>query len=72
MTDAHVGDPCFYCDTPHDDVPVGPCAGRRKYPWGHPKHLGRLHRECGQAPTASLFSEADRPTYWRAFEGARP
>lgn len=21
----HFGDPCVHCDTPHDDVPVGPC-----------------------------------------------
>ena len=21
----HFGDPCIRCDTPHDDVPVGPC-----------------------------------------------
>ena len=22
----HQGDPCIYCDTPHDDVPRGPCS----------------------------------------------
>lgn len=22
----HLGDPCMYCDTPHDDVPIGPCS----------------------------------------------
>ena len=23
----HRGDPCVYCNTPHDDVPVGHCRG---------------------------------------------
>ena len=23
----HFGDPCIRCGIPHDDVPVGPCAG---------------------------------------------
>lgn len=23
----HYGDPCVHCGIPHDDVPVGPCAG---------------------------------------------
>ena len=23
----HFGDPCIHCNTPHDDVPVGPCRG---------------------------------------------
>lgn len=26
----HLGDPCIYCNTPHDEVPVGPCEGLRK------------------------------------------
>lgn len=25
---SHKGDPCIYCNTPHDDVPVGACSGR--------------------------------------------
>ena len=24
----HLGDPCIYCDTPHDLVAPGPCPGR--------------------------------------------
>jgi len=24
----HFGDPCIYCDTPHDLVAPGPCPGR--------------------------------------------
>ncbi len=27
MPMTHFGDPCIHCDTPHDDVPVGPCMG---------------------------------------------
>ena len=27
---AHKGDPCIYCGTPHDEVGVGPCPGRRE------------------------------------------
>ncbi len=27
---AHSGDPCVYCNTPHDDVGIGPCRGTRK------------------------------------------
>lgn len=27
---AHRGDPCVYCDQPHDAVDVGPCPGREK------------------------------------------
>lgn len=26
----HLGDPCIYCRTPHDDVKVGPCPARIK------------------------------------------
>ena len=26
---AHRADPCIYCETPHDDVPIGPCKGKR-------------------------------------------
>lgn len=66
---AHAGDPCFYCDTPHDDVAPGPCAGRSQHPWGHPKHLGRLHRMLGQPGTSGLFHGNDRATYLRAFHG---
>ena len=25
---AHKGDPCMYCNIPHDDVPSGPCRAR--------------------------------------------
>ncbi len=25
-TVAHEGDPCKHCNTPHDDVPAGPCS----------------------------------------------
>ena len=25
---AHVGDPCIYCHTPHDEVSVGDCPSR--------------------------------------------
>ena len=25
---AHQGDPCKYCGSPHDDVAIGPCPGR--------------------------------------------
>ncbi len=25
---AHEGDPCKYCDTPHDEVSPGPCKGK--------------------------------------------
>ena len=25
---AHFGDPCIYCDCPHDEVAVGNCPGR--------------------------------------------
>lgn len=28
----HQGDPCIHCDTPHDDVPVGPCRGKASAP----------------------------------------
>ena len=24
----HKGDPCIYCDTPHDDIAPGPCPGK--------------------------------------------
>lgn len=24
----HVGDPCIYCGTPHDNVSIGDCPGR--------------------------------------------
>lgn len=23
----HFGDPCVHCNTPHDEVPIGPCRG---------------------------------------------
>ena len=29
-TYAHMGDPCRYCGTPHDDVKPGPCPGLAK------------------------------------------
>ncbi len=66
---AHTGDPCFYCDTPHDAVAVGDCAGRARHPWGHPKHLARLHRRLGQSGTPALFRGEDRETYLKAFHG---
>lgn len=27
----HIGDPCQRCGIPHDEVPVGPCAGPRDF-----------------------------------------
>lgn len=25
----HCGDPCIYCNTPHDDVAIGNCMGKK-------------------------------------------
>ncbi len=70
---AHKGDPCFYCNTPHDEVLKGPCPGRALYPWGHPKQLGRQHRLCAMPGTATLFKDVeDRAAYMVAFNGGEP
>lgn len=29
---AHMGDPCIYCHTPHDEVKPGPCPAREWWP----------------------------------------
>jgi len=70
----HIGDPCFYCNVPHDDVPVGPCAGRRKYPWGHPWQLGRMHGKCGMSRiNPEFFKEsADQMAYINGYDGNSP
>ena len=26
---AHIGDPCIFCEIPHDDVQIGDCPGRQ-------------------------------------------
>jgi len=31
----HEGDPCKYCGTPHDEVPIGPCDARASEWAGH-------------------------------------
>lgn len=68
---AHQGDPCFYCNTPHEAVPVGPCESRRRHPWGHPNRLGLLHRLAGMPRlNPEFFREpADQLLYIQGYDG---
>ena len=70
-TPTHQGDPCFYCNMPHDAVPVGPCGGRKKYPWGHPRRLGYQHRICGMSRINPEFfrERADQIAYIEGYDG---